>query len=270
MAHTMEMFEKWLQEKGYSSGTVSAYMGEISRFRDFALKEADINIEVALEIEISEVFRRFLGVGKLGQSAINRRYYAIASYIECSQYSCFVKRPILKREHGDKPSISENTVPMKTHLYGRISLRVPHRKNRTLVYSIPFLRNRAMAFLTVLCGVKGTDLCDLTLESLDVNGQKASLCLKDTVIPLSLPVRESILDYLQLRASRKCISPWLFVNSRGQKIALRTVQHGVNSFLSMCGNSPQVISALKKKSSLDFMISERYREKFMDTLSPAK
>ena len=79
-------------------------------------------------------------------------------------------------------------------------------------------------------------------------------------------VRTAVLEYLVARHERRFESSFLFTNSRGGPLSIRTVQYGVNRYLKDCGNSERIATSGKAREKYDELVRGNITSGFLRKL----
>jgi integrase len=134
-----------------------------------------------------------------------------------------------------------------------LSLALTKKQKRR--WKLTGLRNRAMTLLAVVCRLKTSQLADLIISSIVIDGNKAVLSTELTSLVIPNLIRTAVLEYLMARHERQFGSEYLFVNSRGGPLSVRTVQYGIKRYLKDCGNPDGISSTSKARKKYDELMS---------------
>ena len=232
-------FEKYLDvEKGYSSHTLKAYVGDVDGFFKYIrtnFNEEDLN-------NISHHYIRkwmiYLNASGKNERSINRKLSSLKTYFKF----------LLKND-----LVSQNPM-IKVQ-----SLKVPKRIVRDVheddlkvlfesdLFPSDFIGQRDLAILNTFyqCGIRREELISLKLTDVDFDNMQIKVLgkgNKERIIPITNSYLEIVNDYLEKRSLINDHSGGvLFISEKGQKLYPKLVYNIVNKYLSM-------VSGVDKKS----------------------
>lgn len=257
-------YYEWLISNGRSKATARAYFLEVSRCIPIGEKLADSH-------QLDSLAENYINDETLSLATRNRRYQAILLFSRYLGCSFSIDRPLVQ-----KSQLSSNELPSSEDFDGVLQevdskgvepvlsltlTKVPKRRWR-----LTGLRNRAMTLLAIICKVKTSTLIELTMDSIVIDGRKAILVTSPDSMTLPHIVRTAVLEYLIVRHERRFTSSFLFTNSRGGPLSLRTVQYGVKRYLKDCGNSDNIASSGKAREKYDELVRGNVTSGFLKKL----
>lgn len=236
----------WLIKTGRSKATARAYFLEVSRCIPIGKSLDDLH-------QLDSLAEHYINDKTISWATRTRRYQAILLFSSYSGFSLSIDRPL-----------SVKNQPLSKGSKGELSLTLTKTSKRR--WRLTGLRNRAMTLLAVICNVKNSTLIELTIDSIVIDGRKAILTTSFNSMLLPHIVRTAVLEYLVVRYERRFESSFLFTNSRGGPLSIRTVQYGVNKYLKDCGNSESIATSGKAREKYDELVRGNITSGFLRKL----
>jgi len=271
-------YYEWLIANGRSKATARAYFLEVSRCIPIGEKPDD-------PCKLDSLAEHYINDKALSQATRSRRYQAILLFSRYSGFSLSIGRPLSEKSPtfsrklqpplpgnqllSDKLPSSEafDSVIAGTHNKGSksvLSLTLAKKPRRR--WRLTGLRNRAMTLLAVICKVKNSTLIELTIDSIVIDGRKAILTTSLNSMILPNIIRTAVLEYLVVRYERRFESSFLFTNSRGGPLSVRTAQYSVSRYLKDCGNSDSITTAGKAREKYEELVRGNITSGFLKKL----
>ena len=264
-------YYNWLISSGRSQSTAKAYFLEVSRCVALAgnpCSEGKVFHEIALS---------YVNNGSLSIGTRKRRYHALSLFCKFSGQSFSVKRPVQPCDPSSpfyspslKGCIEATGLSSGTSQVIEPVLSLSLTQNTRRRWRLTTLRNRAMTLLVVVCKIKNSEMIELTTDSISIDGKSAFIRKISGSIALPDVVRTAILEYLVARHGRKLDSPFLFINSRGGPLSIRTAQYGVKRYLKDCGNSDSVSSTGIAPKKYDELVANTMTKALLRKLTASK
>lgn len=225
-----EFFDYLENEKRYSPNTVNAYKRDLKDFVDFTKQEGAQEID---ELTIKN-YLAFLYIENLNKKTISRRISSLKSYYKFLENKYKIKRTF----------INEIKCPKQDKLLPDMIYK--DELNKLLNFSMTgkfSFRNKAIIFLLYSSGIRVSELCNITLSSINLDdryliatgkGNKTRIC------PFSKSCKEVLENYL--KSEREPLSKpdnfYLLINKFGEKITPRSIENIIKKIsLQLFGNT---------------------------------
>ena len=218
----LEQFYIYLSvEKRYSPNTVDAYKRDLNAFQAFVKKE---NIDIIDELTIKS-YLAFLYSKNRSKRTISRKISCIKSYFKY----------LNKKFNISCDFINTIKTPKKDKLLPELIYADELNKILNYEFNDDFCyRNKAIIHLLYSSGIRVSELCSITLASLDLEkrylvvtgkGNKTRIC------PFSKDCKAILENYINMERNKKVSSScnYLFINKFGDKISTRAIQYIVNN-----------------------------------------
>lgn len=202
-------------EKRYSINTISAYKRDLTDFNNFIVKEGIKEID---DIVIKN-YLASLYLINLTKKTIARRIASIKSYYK-----------FINKKYGINNEFVNNvSTPKKDKLLPELIYKEELQKILNYNFDGKFCyRNKAIINLLYSSGIRVSELCDITLSSINLEdrylvvvgkGKKTRLC------PFSNDSKIVIENYLVMERNNIAKCNYLFVNKYGNKLTTRTIEN---------------------------------------------
>lgn len=204
-------------EKRYSDHTIDAYKRDLNMFINYLSQE---QIDVIDEIVIKN-YLAFLYVNKLTKKTISRKISSIKSYYN-----------FLNKKYGIKNDfLSQVKSPKKDKLLPELIYKDELSKILNYRFDGAFCyRNKAIISLLYSSGIRVSELCNITLDCIDLNNRFLVVKGKGNktrIAPFSKNCMLDIETYMNLERNVKvksdCIH--LFINKFGKRITPRAIEN---------------------------------------------
>ncbi|MBU0674559.1 MAG: tyrosine recombinase XerC [Proteobacteria bacterium] len=235
MAQSLENFHQWLQvERGYSKNTVESYGRDLTEFTGFA----KILDPVAIDTQIVRSYVYSLAA-KNKSSSVARKLSALRTFFNF----------LLKRKLIEKNPVAAISMP-KLDRYMPVFLTVDEM---FALLEAPgeqdtfAPRDRAILEFLYSTGVRVAELVGLTMNDLDFDTEIVKVHgkgNKERIVPIGKPALEALRMSLPLRDRliAACLQRGnqpdrngLFLNSRGQRLTVRSVERLVSNYALRAG-----------------------------------
>lgn len=213
----LEEFYKYLEiEKRYSINTIKAYKRDLTDLNNYLITE---QIEIVDDNTIKN-YLTHLYINKMSKKTIARRISSIKSYYK-----------YLNRKHGFSCDfLNDIKTPKKDKLLPKLIYRDELQKILEYTPAGNFqYRNKAIIFLLYSCGIRVSELCDITLASMDLENRYLIIVgkgKKTRICPFNKSCKEILEKYIiaerEKIAKSDCLH--LFVNKYGNKITTRAIE----------------------------------------------
>lgn len=205
-------------EKRYSINTINAYKRDLTDFNAFIVKEGIKEID---DIVIKN-YLTSLYLINLTKKTIARRIASIKSYYK-----------FINKKYGINNEFVNNvSTPKKDKLLPELIYKEEIQKILNYNFDGKFCyRNKAIINLLYSSGIRVSELCDITLSSINLEdrylvvvgkGKKTRLC------PFSNDSKIVIENYLVMERNNIAKCDYLFVNKYGNKLTTRAIENIIN------------------------------------------
>jgi site-specific recombinase XerD len=100
-------------------------------------------------------------------------------------------------------------------------------------------KNRAMSLVMLRCGLRVSEVCDLTMPQLDMNARKIVVREgkggKDRQVWFSERVREALADWLDVRPEVEPGPPWVFPTRNGTRTTRQSIHRTIKTYAEKAG-----------------------------------
>ena len=236
MIKTIENFTRWLEiEKGYSVHTVSGYKRDILEFSATLPEKAAVAIVTALDI------RRFV-VGLHGQNSgatVARKLSALRTFFRYAQREKRIAVDPVTSINGPKVG---RYIPVFLTVDETFALLDAPSLQDTYM-----LRDRAILELLYSTGIRVSELVSRDLVDLDFKEEMLTVRGKggkERLVPVGAPAIEAVSSWLSQRLQlmekragrgRPVEKDALFLNGRGGRLSVRSVERMVKSYGERAG-----------------------------------
>lgn len=212
-----EFYNYLTNEKRYSLNTVNAYKRDLNDFNLYLKKESETEVN---EFVIKN-YLAYLYSLSLSKKTISRRISSLKSY-----YKFLLKKYNIKNNF-----INEIKCPKKDKLLPDMIYK--DEVNKILEYSPNgkfCYRNKSILHLLYSSGVRVSELCNITLASINLvdrylivtgKGNKTRIC------PFSKTCKQAIENYIHLERNNiaKADNEYLLINKYGDNLTTRSIEN---------------------------------------------
>lgn len=229
MNKSNEFFDYLRLEKRYSENTLDAYKRDLQMFDNYLKQE---NIDSIDEFTIKN-YLAFLYVKKLTKKTISRKISSIKSYYK-----------FLNKKYGVSNDFLSNVrSPKKDKLLPELIYKDELNKIINYKFDGDFCyRNKAIISLLYSSGIRVSELCNITLENINLENRFIIIKGKGNktrISPFSTSCKHDIETYIYMERNKKAHSDcsYLFINRFGNKITSRSIENIVHELsLKLFGN----------------------------------
>jgi len=239
------MFKKYIEsffdylayEKKYSSHTIISYKNDLTQFVTF------LNQDLS-DAEISEInhqhIRSWISTlisDKIEPRTVNRKISSLKSFFRFLQRErVVVSNPV---SHISGPKTPK-----------RLPVFVNERQMENLFQNVKFdvgfngQRDQLILDLLYQTGIRRSELALLTETNIDLKNLTIKVLgkrNKERLIPISLPLKRNLDNYLQVKKELNLSSPMLLVNEKGVNFNEHAIYECVKKYLAQ-------VTTIKKKS----------------------
>ena len=234
MEKAIQEFKNYLLvERNASSNTLDAYLNDITQFQDFlthsghAIESSSIQIEKIDRLAVRS-FMGYLYEKKYSATTMRRKLSTLSSFFRFLCREGYVKNNVANTMPA--PRI-QNKLPAYFSVDDMFRLlQLPQGESFLPV------RNRALLELFYSCGLRISELVELTLENTNLKSRTIKVLGKggkERLLPLGHQCVDALKTYLNARMdkTRKSGTDQLFLNHRGAGITVRGVRKVVDKYI---------------------------------------
>ncbi len=205
-------------EKRYSINTINAYKRDLTDFNKFLIKEEIKEVDdIAIKNYLASLY-----LINLTKKTIARRIASIKSYYK-----------FINKKYGiNNEFVNSVSSPKKDKLLPELIYKEEIQKILNYNFNGKFCyRNKAIINLLYSSGVRVSELCNITLPSINLEdrylivvgkGKKTRIC------PFSSDSKRIIENYLIMERNKIAKCNYLFINKYGNKLTTRAVENIIN------------------------------------------
>lgn len=225
-----EFFEYLKNEKRYSLNTINSYKRDFNDLCNYLKKENETSIDVF----IVKNYLAYLYSKGLSKRTISRKIASLKSYFKFLQNKYNIKNNFIKNIKSPKKDKSLPDMIYKDELKKILSY-IPTGK---FCY-----RNKAIISLLYSSGVRVSELCKISLDSINLEDRYLIVIGKGNktrVCPFSISCKKDLEDYIYFERNSlaKSENDYFFINKYGDKITTRSIENIINKIsLDLLGNT---------------------------------
>ena len=207
-------------EKRYSLNTVNAYKRDLKMFDNYLKQESISKID---ELTIKN-YLAFLYVKRLTKKTISRKISSIKSYYKF----------LNKKYNTPNDFLSNVKSPKKDKLLPELIYKDELNKILNYRFEGDFcFRNKAIISLLYSSGLRVSELCNITIETIDLENRFIIVKGKGNktrISPFSNACKQDIETYIHMERNKRANSDCshLFINRFGNKITPRAIENIVH------------------------------------------
>ncbi len=217
-----------------SDNTIEAYSHDINRFIDFLSAEGVSRLEkvdnLLVRTYITKLRLGDLSEIQLGSNTISRNLSSLRSfYYFLIEYHSFDNNPFL----AIKSIQADKNLP--DFLYYN---EVEQLLDSILIKDFTSLRNRLMLEMMYGCGLRVSEVTDLTINNVNTLERYIKVLgkgNKERLVPFHMGIKDLLQDYLMQRQAKQIDNTFLFLNNRNNQLTSRGVQYILNKVVVNSG-----------------------------------
>lgn len=226
----IEKFATYLQiEKGFSAHTLRAYLADIQEF-SASIKEQGLDDLGTLDETHVRAFVIRASAGNASGSTVQRKIASLRTF-----FDFLIRLEVLKRNAAKMIPYPRKEQRLPTFLTRDEVTRLLETTSGSGEFQI---RDRAMLELLYSSGLRVSELVALDIKNLDVKNLTVRVLGKggkERVVPIGSAAAELLKRYLATPRRLKPKSDFLFVNSRGGRLDVRSVSRITKNYAAAAG-----------------------------------
>lgn len=257
-----QLIEQYLKycryEKGLNEKTIKAYQIDLIQFSLFSGKSL-LNCEKG---DMQEYLSSLYGIYKV--KSVKRKMASLKAF-----YNYLVCEEILDQNPFDKmrvklhePFLLPKTIPLSNiDLILQCAYKTRDANIRMQSYSYKSnLRDIAVLELLFATGMRVSELCSISIETIDMNNGTIRIYgkgAKERIIQVDNPdVRAAVEKYYEAFSEQIQRTGWLFVNRLGNHLSDQSVRNMVNSYATRAGIEQHITPHMFRHSFATLLLEE--------------
>lgn len=224
-------------EKGLSEKTIKAYRIDLTQFSTFLGKSLPRCDKGNIQSYLSELHGQYKVKSVKRKIASLKVFY---NYLECEEI--IVQNPFVKlRVKLHEPFMLPKTIPI-TNINLILKCAYKTRDAQTSMQSYSYksnLRDIAILELLFATGMRVSELCSISTETIDMNNGTIRIYgkgAKERIIQIGNPdVRAAVEKYYEAFSEQIQGTGWLFVNRLGNHLSDQSVRNMINGYATRAG-----------------------------------
>lgn len=222
-------------ERNYSKHTLKAYIADIKEFT-LVLKETGLVSENSGDIDFARLdetpIRLFISrlYSKNKKSSVSRKLASVRTFFEF-----LIRDGKLKSNSAKLVPTPKGEKRLPTFLTVDEAVKLVETPGSDNAYES---RDRAILELLYSCGLRVSELVGINLQELDLDSMGVKVLgkgNKERLVPLGSRAAEAIKTYLPQRLDLKPKDDYLFVNSRGGRLSVRSIDRIIKKYAAIAG-----------------------------------
>lgn len=240
MYNYLEKYNKYLMTTLSSSeNTLDAYNRDIKRFIDFLSAEGTKSLQevdnLLVRTYITKLRLGEISETKLGDSSLSRNLSSLRSfYYYLIEFHNFEDNPFLQVKQ------IKQAKNLPDFLYYN---EIEQLLESIEVVDFMTLRNKLMFEMMYGCGLRVSEVVDLTINNINVEERFIKIIgkgNKERIVPFHKGIRNLLKDYLKQRETLEANNDFLFLNNRHNQLTSRGVQYVLDKVVLTSGLNKNV------------------------------
>lgn len=236
----LDKYKKYLKTSvSASENTLEAYEHDIKRFLDFLSAEGVTNLKdvdnILVRTYITKLRLGELSEVELGNTTISRNLSSLRSfYYFLIEFLNFDNNPFLHI----KQIKQEKNLPDFLY-YNEVEQLLDSIEVKDWIS----LRNRLMMEMMYGCGLRVSEITDLTISNINLNERFIRVLgkgSKERIVPFHNGIQTLLKDYLKQRSEKQINNKFLFLNNRNKQLTSRGVQYILDKLVLESGLNKNV------------------------------
>lgn len=236
----LDKYKKYLKTSvSASENTLEAYEHDIKRFLDFLSAEGVTNLKdvdnILVRTYITKLRLGELSEVELGNTTISRNLSSLRSfYYFLIEFLNFDNNPFLHI----KQIKQEKNLPDFLY-YNEVEQLLDSIEVKDWIS----LRNRLMLEMMYGCGLRVSEITDLTISNINLNERFIRVLgkgSKERIVPFHNGIQTLLKDYLKQRSEKQINNKFLFLNNRNKQLTSRGVQYILDKLVLESGLNKNV------------------------------
>lgn len=236
----LDKYKKYLKTSvSASENTLEAYEHDIKRFLDFLSAEGVTNLKdvdnILVRTYITKLRLGELSEVELGNTTISRNLSSLRSfYYFLIEFLNFDNNPFLHI----KQIKQEKNLPDFLY-YNEVEQLLDSIEVKDWIS----LRNRLMLEMMYGCGLRVSEITDLTISNINLNERFIRVLgkgSKERIVPFHNGIQTLLKDYLKQRSTKQINNKFLFLNNRNKQLTSRGVQYILDKLVLESGLNKNV------------------------------
>lgn len=236
----LDKYKKYLKTSvSASENTLEAYEHDIKRFLDFLSAEGVTNLKdvdnILVRTYITKLRLGELSEVELGNTTISRNLSSLRSfYYFLIEFLNFDNNPFLHI----KQIKQEKNLPDFLY-YNEVEQLLDSIEVKDWIS----LRNRLMMEMMYGCGLRVSEITDLTISNINLNERFIRVLgkgSKERIVPFHNGIQTLLKDYLKQRSTKQINNKFLFLNNRNKQLTSRGVQYILDKLVLESGLNKNV------------------------------
>ena len=224
-------------ERNYSVHTVKAYMSDIKEFvsvlnakRKLGGNENEIELQSLDENSIRTYISWLYSRNK--KTSISRKLASIRSF-----YDFLMRQGVLNNNAAKLIPTPKGEKKLPTFLTVDEVIKLVETPGTDNVYEA---RDRSILELLYSCGLRVSELVGIDLQNMDLNKMSVKVLgkgNKERIVPLGSKAQAALREYIKQRPELKPKGDFVFVNSGGGRLTVRSIDRIIKKYATLAGIS---------------------------------
>lgn len=245
-------------EKGLSQKTIKAYRIDLLQFSRYIGCDLYVCDKATIQNYLSLLHNQYKVKSVKRKIASLKAFFTYLVDEEILLSSPFKKLRIKLHE----PFILPKTIPLATV---NLILQIAYKKKNSFCSKSSYqykvcLRDIAVFELLFATGMRVSELCSLTPDSVDLNNGIIKICgkgSKERIIQVGNPdVLSAVRTYCNAFSSKIHESGWFFVNRLGNQLSAQSVRNMINMYVKLSGIDQHITPHMFRHSFATLLLEE--------------